>query len=496
MYIDEIINNTIDNHVFYLGDEIRDLGSMVKFNLLLSEKMKSLYHEMPIINYELINKNIISSQAKKARRYVLEKIFDSDYEMNNLRETSAEKTMYRSLVEHTGISDITKIEIEQEGYSYNKNLNVLREIHKYFSNLDNETKIINLFKILQDKPFGLRKGVVILFLAKYLSEYQKNVIVVMEGRELSLTLNYLELIDDQPENFVVYISNDDKELVEYIKGLNSIFENGKVYNNLNIYEETYRKIEGYFKQLPSCVRNISYIFNDSGYSPIDKAMAQIKREFLKYDVNASSLLAEVIPNRIFKGKSFDEQLDIFRKMRIEYDNYLVNLKKYLINLITVEFGVNQEGLERGLNKYIEGFNVESLKYIDNVRFLKFNNYVLDEIKNDDYSIIEDIAHILSGVAIEDWNDKSIGIFNDSLNEIIRLYSSGNEIDESVDNKDYLVLKTKDTTIEKYLTRQEPSEEVKQVLNEVEFAIEEFMLDSKDKQTLLVSLLEKLFSGEL
>jgi hypothetical protein len=495
--IDEIIKSTVENHIFYDGVEIEQPKNMIKFNAFLSDIMTYSYNCMPVVNYELVNKNNISSPAKKARRYSLEKIFDEEYEINNLRETSAEKTMYRSLIENTGIRKIDAKDIVADKSTENKHVLVIRKIHEYFINADENSSMIELYKVLQEKPYGLRKGIIIIYIAKYLSQHRKSTVVIMNGKELSLTLNYLELIDEQPENFVVHISKENEESLNYLKRINKLYSNRKSYNNLNIYEETYRKIEEYFRQLPACSKNMTYIFNNSNREAMSKQFVQIKREVLKYDVNSKFLLTETIPNKIFKDKSYDEQLKDFELIKSTFDNYLTMLKKYLINKTIKELGFEStDNLKSCLMTWVGDFNNENLIYIDEVKFLRIHKYILEELKDTEFSIIEDIAHMLSGVAIEDWNDKSLEIFEDTLGEIVDVYSSIDSIDNRIDNKDFLELNIKDQSLKKYIQRREITDEIKQVMDDIEYSIEEYMLDDKDKQTLFVNLIEKFFNGEL
>lgn len=446
---------------YYLGKKIENYEGTREFNNFLSKICQQIFCYYPRMNYELVNKNKISAQAKNARRYTVEKLFDPEIEHNNLRDTSAEKTMYRVLAEHTLINTIDQINFvtidNEETNNYNR---VFNEIHQYFMNANEKSKISDLYLILQSAPYGLRKGVIPIFLSKYLSNYKKNAVVVMDNREVSLTMNNLEFIDDHPENFTLYISHETKETEEYLNRVNKLYMTNKIYRDLNIYDETFRRIEEYVKKLPSCAKNLSYVFYDYDYIPLPKAMRQLKKEFLGFNANAKEVLTNRVPRKIYKGESYEKIENEFIRMKEIYDSYIENIKKYLIHHVKDVLGYDENiDLRIVLIKWRKSMKYEKLKYVDNSKFVKLSGYANKHLKDKEFSIIEDIAYIVTGVVIEDWNDKSFEIFKQSIASIIETYNSLENVDNDTKNKTKLILKSPKFNIERYFTYVDTSDAV-------------------------------------
>lgn len=497
-YFGDIVTKIQYYEGYYMGKQIENNENALRFNNFLSEICEANFKYYPRMNYELINKNEITTQAKNARRYSIRKLFDEEFESVNLRETSAEKTMYRVLVEKTGIAAIQESDYSTVGADENKRyIRVFNKIHRYFVDANEKSKIYDLYALLQAEPYGLRKGVISIFLAKYLSAHKKNTVVVMNNKEVSLTLSNFEFIDDQPGNFVVYISHETKATEEYLKRVNKLYMSNKVYNDLNIYDETFKRVEDYVKKLPSCAKNLSYVFYDYDYIKLSKTLSLLKREFLKFNVNAKVLLTNKVPRKIYKGKSYKIIEDEFIRLKEIYDTYVDDIKKYLIYHVKSVLGFDEKmNIRSSFVKWSKELKTENLKYVDNYTFVKLVGSISNHLKDTEVRIIEDIAYVITGVAIEDWNDKSFEIFKTVLESINEIYKSLDNVNHDTKNKTKIVVESSEYELERYFSYIQPSEDVIAVTNEIDDLIEEYVLDEKDKQALIFRLIKIHLKGEL
>jgi hypothetical protein len=487
-----------NNVYFYNGKKYKNQTERNHMDNMVSKICDDLFNKSPKMNYEMINKDEITSVSKKGRRFSLHKLFDTNYDLSNLRESSAEKTIYRVLVKNTGIDSIS----ERDYLNVSANENnlyavVLNHIHNFFLEANDETKISELYRQLQSAPFGIRKGVIPIFLGKYLSSHRRNVVVMIGRQEIQYNVSQLEYINEHPENYVVYISHDSKEISSYLKQLNEIFANGDDYRGLNIYDEVFKRIETYMHKLPKCATQMSFYFHSTDYGNQDKSMIQVRNEFIKYNQNAKDVLLNRIPRRIYKGITLDQVVDKITEIKNTYDNYIKDLKTYLINNVTEMFGGyrGKNKLRQTLFEWRKHIDEEKINLISDKKFTKLVEYISHEIKNKDEEIIEDLSHRLISVPIEFWNDQSLIEFNDTLNNILDIYNTLEELDK--DSKDIcLKLKTKEYEKEQYYDEPVLSDDADAVYTEFEGLLDEYMINDSDKEALVLRIVTKHLKGEL
>lgn len=494
--LDEYINELLlpDSGTYiYRGETLQGITDMASLSRGISKICSTIYKDTPRINYELINKNNVSSPVKKARRYCLEKIFDSNYDMGNLRDTSPEKTMFKALIETNHLDKIDRTLINKESNS--EFYRVLHVIKSFFDTADQDTKISKLYRILQKPPYGIRKGVIPIFLALYLAEYRQHTIVNMNGKELSLELQYIEFMDEQPENFSIYIVEDNEEANNYIKELMDIFSAQEV-SNLSIYEATVRPMVKYTLALPYCCKNISYEFHNGQYKKIDGKIVAIRGELSKFNINAKTLLIDKIPKKYFNESSFNEIINYFREYKQLYDNYLYDMKKYiewkigsLLNLDT------REELKDSLSQWKNSIDNNKLKYIDNQKFLKLYSMIDHPKLSGEVAIAEGIASLMTDASIEDWNDDSIGIFEKTLAEVNDVFESLDSIEKKV-YKNKISIELNGYQSEKYFSNVDITEDIEGAMGEIKAIINDYGLHDKDQQALLMNLLKDYLEGAL
>ncbi|MBV1756490.1 MAG: hypothetical protein KMY55_01480 [Dethiosulfatibacter sp.] len=494
-YFEEVINQKIPSTFYYRGKILEMIDKYKNVHSHLNRICDEIYCDSPIMNYELLNKNLISTQAKKAREYLLKKTFYPEYSSSNLRETSAEKIMYKALVEKTGLSELelkTDAENIKKDNKYNR---VLLEIDSFLKTRNGNCNIIELYDLLQEPPYGLRKGVIIVFLAKYLAPIRKRVVLLMGKKELSLDVDQLDHIDANPEIYSLYLPQNDEFQDKYLIRLKEMFDLEDKYSESNIYEQIYKGMTDFLNGLPVSSRKISNSF-EGNINTTNKMNQQLLKELVQYDVNAKELLIDTIPQKIFKEKDYSKiinQIEIFKELLISHS---CNLRKH-IKLITIKTLSNdQTTLRNSIISFINGLESDKIKHIENVSFNKLIEYT-KSIKTDDNLIIEDLAHLFTGLSVDDWNDKSLAIFESSIKQISDEYNSLDKIALDKIKKDKVIFRSSQgNTKEKYYTRTGPTNDTSDVIKEFVGLLKDYGFDDKDKTEIILTLLEKFLEGDI
>ncbi len=241
---------------------------------IIYDVFKTTYSETIIFNNEQINKNNLSSISTKARNNVgdiILKIMENDF-----RKTSLEMTIYDSFLE---------------------SINNCEEIINLIKNIvlsGNDIKLINISKILEDSPFGIRKGVIPLLVAyvlSLLSGMDNAVLLYNNQQEIDLcTANLSSGLND--EKYSLRCMNFAKESYELVlRMLNSLTL--KTQNNiqLDIKSIVLKLRENVYCYNPIIIRS-NKKDNILNLSEIELSYLQ---ELMKNDLNTFDLLLKKLP---------------------------------------------------------------------------------------------------------------------------------------------------------------------------------------------------------
>ena len=250
MLADEIVGleNYFDN--LYKAENIEYI-SVTKGNIysnLLSKVMENVYSKTPIINNEMINKEYnVSSNYIKARNVVVDLYLKKKLELDqeNLEDysvASAENTVY-----------ITS----KDRDSINKR-EVLKIIKDYFIHAENKkTNVSSLISILKSKPYGIRTGVMPIYIAMAINELDINIISYFENKEINLDAENINKMILNPSKYYFYTEKGSKEKTDYLNDLLDIFELETTNSYRDDIKNVAEAIQKWMMSIPRILRNIS-----------------------------------------------------------------------------------------------------------------------------------------------------------------------------------------------------------------------------------------------
>lgn len=438
---------------------------------LISDICSNVYNMTPVINNELINKRDLSAPIKKARNIVIDCVLN-----NNNSEikspTSAEATIYKAIVEKTNIKSVK---------------NILDIIKEYIHNADNKKiDFENLYSILENKPYAIRKGIIPVLLSMALTEYSDNIIMYYMNREIELNSETLVKINDNPDKYYMIIEKGTTEKLDYINNLLDLYQVNNIDASIRInVQNVVQEMKKWILGLPRLIRELSITTDLS----IKKEYIKIKSELLRPDINNNEFLFTYVPNL------FDNNLEVTFKeiseMKEEFDRYLSIYSDDLIDETKNILNKKYKGSLGTLLKELYETKEENLKNkIFDLKTKSFIEYISDINTYDDKKIINKLAKIITGFYIEDWQQ------NEKKNYIEELMNVNNSINTKddmniVQNK--LVLVSGNTTIEKNINS---SIEISALGNTMKNNIEEIMdeyggsLSEQEKINVLLDIMRK------
>src|SRR5579875_1534166 len=175
-----------------------------RFNALLSEILERTYSQTPVLWNELINRRELTSQGAKARRELIEaQLTKSDLPLLGLSGNGPEVSMYKSVLEATGIHRQLKDKWSFDGPSDKSFIPVWKAIERH-TRSGSTVSIADLYTLLEKAPFGLKSGVVPVLLAAYFVHKQEELSLYKEGTFVgAIGPEHFELLVKAPEKFAV-----------------------------------------------------------------------------------------------------------------------------------------------------------------------------------------------------------------------------------------------------------------------------------------------------
>lgn len=434
-------------------------------SVLLSEILDNYYPKKLIFNNELVNKRILSKQYQKAVNNVIDDMLNGSH--ISFSSTSPEASVQRSIIER------------------NENKKEFREVvdaikTNILSAEEGRCSFLKLFGYLEQAPFGIRRGVLPVLIAKAISELsndKNNILLYYEKKEIILSADNLVKAVGK-DSYYISSSKGSTEQKDYLDSLLKIFKvqtsNSSRTDTVNLANS----IRKYFMGQPSVVRACKTI----DFLQLGKPLIEIKDTFLEISLNPHEVVF-VKPFKILETKSFNKVISFFKNIQDSIDFAIKQYKDNLINAIKETFTIDkQSSLKTGLMVFVKSFVQESEKLVLDDEEKIVEEAIVDKSNYDDYQTINELAKACVGTQIEDWEKDNSEQFINRLIKFKLNVAGANKIDLSANGINKM-LKEEDLQLDG----------IAQLLsNNVESAIEEFAdsVSNADKVKILTKILKK------
>lgn len=401
---------------------------------LLSDIFEESFSLTPIINNEVINKNIISTATITSRGKVINAILQDNLEVDlGFKSTSQEAAIIRATLinkkiikneKDRAIVNILNIE--------DKNIKNILEVIDGFLKSSGSNSPKN-FKGLYEKltlakhKIGLKKGIIPLFISVFFNVYKNSIVVNNSKEDLKINFELLNNINKNPENFYVYLEEWSEKKLVYLSELEKIYEGyikygDKTYNNFSYIA---MGIQNWYLSLPKYAKEKN--FDLEIYKKFKKNIEKITNE------PREALFKNILD--IFGYEDFcDELIEKFKKIKFDLDSTLDNLIKEIsikLREIFEENHSSRASLISILKDFEEGLKISTKSNI----FSNNENKILDLIKNtnnNEEEFIKKLVRIETNLRIEDTNEKIIENFIKNIKEFkIRIKNFDKTDDEIV-----------------------------------------------------------------
>ena len=203
--LDEAVRDAIETRRAQLWSGKRS-KSVAKFNAALSDVCDRVYTGTPILWNELINRRELTSQGARAQRELIAALLTNcAVERLGLEGNGPEYAMYASLLQSTGIHRQEHGEWIIGPPRDNGVAKLWSAIESFCQCAKIESRpISDLYGLLEAPPYGVKSGIIPVFLVAVLIYHADDVSVYQDGTFLPmLTPAHFELLVKQPGRFAV-----------------------------------------------------------------------------------------------------------------------------------------------------------------------------------------------------------------------------------------------------------------------------------------------------
>lgn len=464
---DSIINNTM-------------------LNRELSKICNSYYAQTPIINNEMINKNNLTSPIKKARLKLIDWLLFHPEEIPLMEGAGPEVSILRSTIVVPGLSEHSS--------SSDKNLNTILE---YLSNLiekaeDEKIAISEIYTHLMSAPYGMRKGVIPIYISYVFRKYRDRIIFYFKDKEIELTGEQFNHCDKNPENYSFKIEKGTKEKDTYLQFILESLAPESV-NVINKRSHAVKAMQLWFRGLPKFARDheFYYVSEENDKRKVEDNIKKFRKNIILYDINSYNFLYEYIPD-LFEDDNFTNLKDRLGDFFENSNSFIEEFKKWLCRKVLDIFRNHTNGeLFSVMHEWHRKLNESTRIHIfdaDTNIILKFIN--TNENYDNEY-VISTIARDITTFAIEDWNDSMVDEFLSTVERCVKGVNDYNEAEHSSEEQNVSITLNLDGNVyEKQLDNSEISPIAETALNNIETVFEDYAdaISPQDRVSILLKLL--------
>lgn len=408
---------------FYYQGESREIKRKAQLSQLLSLICAEIYNKTPKIINDLVNKNHLSGTIRNARQKIIAGLLNGEYQENlGFVGSGPELNILRGSLILPGIfvnSNSPYIEYNNIDVKF---ATMLTDIENYvISSASCERSFLDFYTLLTsaEAGYGLKKGVIPIYLAVVFAKYKNHLIIKRKDREIPLTAQLLAEIENRPQEYFLLLEewNDSKDA--YIAVLETLF--GAYINtserHLDAFTCVAKAMRRWYLQL-SKYQTITKVYCDvdGNIFALDKEAIKFRNLLSNPEINAHGLLFDKLL-KCFSTTSYDIVAKGIRKVFTLINETYRNQQKKIINEIKTLFdAASCERLSSCLANFYDNLSQHTKEHLFSGKTAVFLS-IAKHPNNDETILLEDIARALFNLRMGDFTDDIMQSFIAELTNV-------------------------------------------------------------------------------
>ena len=476
---------------YYNCNGALSVSSQKELGRTVSEICNRLYNLTPRVNNEMVNKNVLNSQNIKGRDLTVAWLLQhsSDAEIPCMEGYGPEVSIFKSTFKATGL--------DHSAESNDPGINaVLNEVKRFVKKCEKSKLSLSvLYRSLLSAPYGMRKGLIPLFIAYVLREYKENTVLYYKNREIELSPAVINNFNSDPENYYLLVEagTDAREIfLGHLMELFHSYRDTKTPGINNTYSVV-RCMQNWLRTLPDYTKKYMYYLCNGQQKPIPDSIRIIRQDLLKYEVNAREMLfGKWVPYFSPEG-NYEVVLDIVQEAKTHLEDHLKKTRHELILELTDLFSPGYHGgLTHAVASWYSGLSESTRSHIFPGEARDIMRIAGGINSFDDEKLLDDLVSACVYIAIEDWNDSTFNQFISTLSESLHTINAYKQHSVNSSKGGSLLLTMSGSTINRSFSSDEITPLGKTVMKNIVTVFEEYNeAISPDEQ---IAILAKIIDG--
>lgn len=410
-YLENCFGKESGRKVFYFDDGKFKAESEKSISVIADAVAQSVYPDSIRINHELINRETLSTaQIKKARKTIIEDLLNGEDTSKYMNGTSAEATIYRAVFAGTGIRD---------GKYADKVDRVVEIFRNYISGAgDNKRCVADLVKQLVTAPIAMRRAVIPLYLAYFLSEKNEDIVIYFGDKEVTLNADIILNMCDEPKDYSIFISIEDIKKEAYITDLTNLFVvQEKTRKSDSRIENLVIGMQRWFRALPQATKNLK---NQREYITDEKllmSVPKVKELLQNVEANPYEILFVALP-KIYGTANYKKITQYIADLRTSLNGYLDWLTQEAAKQTILVFDDKaKQNLNHTLQEWYQDQSDFAKQGLRSNKITSFMRCIEENQAFDDSEIVKKVIPAVTEMYIDTWNDASLGKYIEELKSL-------------------------------------------------------------------------------
>ena len=469
-----------------------DISRQVELNHAISNICSKCYSMTPVVNNEMVNKRKLNTQNTKARDLVIAWILQhaDDNFIPCMEGSGPEVSIYKSAFKKTGL-DIAAT-VDDPGMN-----EVLRKIDEFIRG--SEKKKCNfhmLYQILMSAPYGMRRGIIPLYIAYTMRQYKESIVLYFKGKEIELSASALSGLNDSPADYEILIETGTEDRDNYLNELQQLFEKHTDARtpSINRVYTIVKSMQNWARSLPEYTKKFKHYLDNGEEKTLDTGIETVRNDLLRFEINSQELIFGTWLSKLSPNENLDECFAVVKGAKELLDAHLRTYRMELNKKLTAMFMPGyQGGLSRAMIAWYKKLPEATKTHVfdADANALLTTAGTIDSYNDDD--LLDTLVSIFAAIAIEDWNDNSAEGFIKNISDAI------GRINEYVESKcngqdDSRLLITIDgVQVEKTFTAEAISPLGKTAFNNLKSIFEEYndALEPDEQLAILAKLIGEI-----
>ena len=392
-----------EHSAFANCEGILEVSRQTELNRAVSEICCRTYSRTPVVNNEMVNKRVLSRQIVKARNVVLDWVLRhaEDSTLPCMEGYGPEVSIFKSAYRQTGLDISTTV--ADPGMN-----EALEEIDRFMHDCEGcRQNFSPIYQILTTAPYGMRKGIIPLYIAYVMRQYLESAVLYFKGKEIELSASALSGLNDTPEDYELLIERgtaEKKHYLDQLQGLFSRYIDTQTPSSNRIYTVV-KSMQNWIRSLPEYTKKYKSFWENGERREIAPAIRAIRGELMRFEINSRELLFDTWMHKLSERESLDECYAVIREAKEELDAHLTVCRGELVKKMTGLFTPDYQGsLTHSLTTWYKNLPDSTKTHVFDADANALLTLAGSIDSYDDSALLDRLVTIFASMAVEDWND--------------------------------------------------------------------------------------------